>query len=452
MNSNISQQASLAARLKVWFAGLPLVTRAVFVLCVGIYALQLLTGQDDFTPVCLSAYRTLAYLQVYRLITSAVFHVGLLHIAFNMLAFVPIAKSLERSLGSVQFGHLMLLIVVLGGSAYVLLSYAVAYGPFGLGAEFLHRCAVGLSGLVFGLIVVDNAQSAATHRSIFGFFQVPAKLYPWALMVFWQLVMPGVSFLGHLCGVLMGQLYVWGYLNRLMLSGAAIQWLEAARPVSYVYNLGCFIAHTGGSASLPMSSLPVSRNASIHGEAGDRSAGWFRSGWMPVPTSEPSPQASGSQGAFVGKGYTLSGSSAGPPQGGSSSHTKTVPGPLPSASSRAGHTAAVKPSPTFTGRGHVVGGQAPTLPPSAAVAAAAAAAEARMARHICSGSAGAAEVPGQPAGSAGQQEQPDLIEGPFAAALQQLEAMGFPRPAASAALDAADGDVQTAVELLSAPT
>lgn len=43
-----------------------------------------------------------------------------------------------------------------------------------LGLGYLHSCAVGLSGVVFGLIVVDTAVSRATQRSIFGFFQVPA--------------------------------------------------------------------------------------------------------------------------------------------------------------------------------------------------------------------------------------------------------------------------------------
>ncbi len=37
-------------------------------------------------------------------------------------------------------------------------------------------CAVGLSGLVFGLIAVDNAVSGVTQRSIFGFFTVPATV------------------------------------------------------------------------------------------------------------------------------------------------------------------------------------------------------------------------------------------------------------------------------------
>jgi len=65
-----------------------------------------------------------------------------------------------------------------------------------------HQCAIGFSGVIFGLIVVDNSMTGAVQRSIFGFFYVPAQLYPWTLLVLWQVIMPGVSFLGHLCGVL----------------------------------------------------------------------------------------------------------------------------------------------------------------------------------------------------------------------------------------------------------
>ena len=89
--------------------------------------------------------------------------------------------------------------------------------------KYLASCAIGLSGAIFGLIVVDNACSAAQTRSIFGMFTVPAKWYPWALLVFWQLLMPGVSFLGHLGGVLAGQAYVWGWLRWLTISTAAYQ-------------------------------------------------------------------------------------------------------------------------------------------------------------------------------------------------------------------------------------
>jgi hypothetical protein len=37
--------------------------------------------------------------------------------------------SLERSLGSVAFAHLMLLLVVLGDAAFVFFSFVAAFGP-----------------------------------------------------------------------------------------------------------------------------------------------------------------------------------------------------------------------------------------------------------------------------------------------------------------------------------
>ena len=71
-----------------------------------------------------------------------------------------------------------------------------------LGQALAHQCAIGFSGIVFGLIVIDNSVSHATSRSIFGLFSVPARVYPWALMVLWQLLLPSVSFLGHLTGIM----------------------------------------------------------------------------------------------------------------------------------------------------------------------------------------------------------------------------------------------------------
>ena len=39
---------------------------------------------------------------VYRLVTAPLVHIGLLHVAFNLLAFVPMGHSIERSLGTLQ--------------------------------------------------------------------------------------------------------------------------------------------------------------------------------------------------------------------------------------------------------------------------------------------------------------------------------------------------------------
>lgn len=44
-------------------------------------------------------------------------------------------------------------------------------------------------------------------------FQVPTKLYPWVLLIVLQFMMPNISFLGHLSGILTGGLYAAGWLQ-----------------------------------------------------------------------------------------------------------------------------------------------------------------------------------------------------------------------------------------------
>lgn len=51
--SNMTSQASVKARIKVWLEGIPLVTRIVFFACVGIYLLELVFGSIT-RDICLS--------------------------------------------------------------------------------------------------------------------------------------------------------------------------------------------------------------------------------------------------------------------------------------------------------------------------------------------------------------------------------------------------------------
>ena len=63
----------------------------------------------------------------------------------------------------------------------------------------------------------------AQTRSVLGLFVLPAKYYPWVLLVVWQLLMPGVSFLGHLGGVAAGQAFAWGWLRWALPPASAFQ-------------------------------------------------------------------------------------------------------------------------------------------------------------------------------------------------------------------------------------
>lgn len=61
---------------------------------------------------------------------------------------------------------------------------------------------VGYSGVIFGLIAVENVLLERTTVQPFGLFSMPAAAYPWALLFFIQMLVPQASFLGHLCGLL----------------------------------------------------------------------------------------------------------------------------------------------------------------------------------------------------------------------------------------------------------
>ncbi|KAK9843680.1 hypothetical protein WJX81_002070 [Elliptochloris bilobata] len=371
MDSNVTSQASMTTRASVWFSALPLTTRAVFLLCVGIYGVCLLSGFDNLALVCFSPVAVFYRLQIYRFLTAALFHIGLLHVAFNMLAFLPVGAVLERQLGTLQFAYLLLLFNICGSLFFAAASF-VASLLLSDSAEALNACAVGLSGAIFALIVVETHFSGAQTRSVFGLFALPAKFYPWVLLVVWQLLMPGVSFLGHLGGVAAGQAYTWGWLHWVVPPAAAFQAAEGWRLLSSCVRLSAFIAHPGIGGTSPSPALPTSTRASVVGDRGPGGGGsgggaarppaWFTGGWLPVPSAEPSAGETGRGGTV--SGGTISGGSGSRAPGGS------------------GEAAA------FKGRGQTLGGPAAAAPERPASSAAAAAAEARVTRAGSSGGAG----------------------------------------------------------------
>ncbi|GFR39585.1 hypothetical protein Agub_g45, partial [Astrephomene gubernaculifera] len=113
----------IVATVQDWYRSLPLCTKALFSLLTGIFVLQLATGYDT-NRICLSTDLVVRHHQVYRLITAPFFHLGPWHLLFNMMTFVHIGSSLERNVGSVQFLHISLLLVVAEGLLYLALELA----------------------------------------------------------------------------------------------------------------------------------------------------------------------------------------------------------------------------------------------------------------------------------------------------------------------------------------
>ena len=159
-------------------------------------------------------------LQVYRILTAPLFHGGIIHLAFNMTAFVPMASSLERLLGSVQFLHIVFLFVALSSCFHVAL--AVIAGAFGFNA--MHECAIGFSGVVFGVIVVDTHLQMVPTVGVW-LFPGAEPVLPVSLLLFLQVIILGVV-PGAPRRLLAGSAYVSGYLNPLLLRQTTVAALE----------------------------------------------------------------------------------------------------------------------------------------------------------------------------------------------------------------------------------
>lgn len=79
----------------------------------------------------------------------------------------------------------------------------------------MQNCVAGFSGVIFGLKVILNANPryGQTATRIFG-LPFPGGAAPWTELFMVAAVMPNSSFLGHLCGIFAGLLYI--YVPRIL--------------------------------------------------------------------------------------------------------------------------------------------------------------------------------------------------------------------------------------------
>uniref|UniRef100_A0A7S0RWB4 UBA domain-containing protein n=1 Tax=Pyramimonas obovata TaxID=1411642 RepID=A0A7S0RWB4_9CHLO len=428
------QGTSISSQFSVWYKSLPLITRYVFTTCVAIHIISMLVGFDAYGNVCMSPYFIVRRYEVYRAFTSVVFHGGVLHIVFNMLAFVPLGSSLERAIGSVQYMYTILVFCVIGACLHALGGYTLAMNPVLPLPRELNKCSIGLSGVIFGLIVVDTSMSGLQSRSIFGLFSVPAKYYPWALLVLFQLLMPNVSFMGHLSGLLVGLAYIHGMLQWIILGPRSLQFFDA-RLFTMMPSLmenSAFVASTGVSIAGGTSNASSSAHGGGFGGSGPVLP-WANQ----TPSDGPSPlhrltnYFKASTRAFTGKSYTLGGSASAP--------TATQAGPTYACMPVDGSQQAGKAVPSTAGMKGFYGPPSITLASSGASSAPAAN---TISSEGLSGN-GSAATPSTSNPMKGK--APVYVS---AADVRQLVEMGFAESVAHKALEAANGDINLAIEIL----
>jgi len=108
-------------------------------------------------------------------------------------------------MGSLQFASMIASLLALSQSITLVISKSLLVF-FDYDKSYYYEYSAGFSGVLFAMKVVLNSQSD-DYTNVYGVL-VPARYAAWAELILIQMFVPGVSFLGHLSGILAGLVYL----------------------------------------------------------------------------------------------------------------------------------------------------------------------------------------------------------------------------------------------------
>lgn len=81
-----------------------------------------------------------------------------------MLALVPLGAELERIMGSVRLLYLIILLATTNAILHILIALLVSHNPIHPFPYFMNECAIGFSGVLFSMIVIETSLSGVQSR------------------------------------------------------------------------------------------------------------------------------------------------------------------------------------------------------------------------------------------------------------------------------------------------
>lgn len=217
---------------------IPPATLSIMLVCCSVYLYQVVMSPNvqDFT---MNPRLIIYFHEYYRLVTSTLFHGSALHIGMNMMSTLAISSLLEKQFGTLRHG-----LTILWAILWTTLTYStiacLLYVLFGM-EGLMYQHALGFSGVIFHLSVLESNLTPHRSRSLFGFVSVPSVAYPWALLVFLQIVMPNLSFMGHLAGILTGTLQLYGFFDFAVPSESYLQKIETLNSLGPLVSFPTFV-------------------------------------------------------------------------------------------------------------------------------------------------------------------------------------------------------------------
>jgi membrane associated rhomboid family serine protease len=182
----------------------PFVTYAIIAICVGLFLLDGALSQGGTLGIGFNAgigplganhlINTFAVAsgEWWRIITSAFFHLGLIHIGFNMYVLYMYGPIVERMYGPIEYAAIYLLCAA-GGSVLTILVDPAQFAAGASGAIF------GLIGLLFVVSRRHHAMLGREARTM----MAGLGSYVVFLLIF-TFVVPNISWTGHIGGLAVG--------------------------------------------------------------------------------------------------------------------------------------------------------------------------------------------------------------------------------------------------------
>lgn len=207
--SNLGLLLLASQLIHVGFDNIPPVTLAV----LGINAYLYLFPAAPLMKACVSVDQAYRLKDWRRLLLSPFHHADDMHLYFNMVSLLWKGMRLERRLGGPFFLYVLSVFSVLTGLVYLFLEAALT--ELTEDYSYSMQCAVGFSGVLFGLKVLVNHYFPGGTTYLLG-IPVSNRYASWAELILIHVTSPGTSFIGHLSGILVGLLYTSGPLKTIM--------------------------------------------------------------------------------------------------------------------------------------------------------------------------------------------------------------------------------------------
>ncbi len=171
------------ARVYDYLSTIPIVTKCLLLLNLAIHVVLFLIS-FPVNDLAINPMVIIIRGEYYRMVSSAFVHGGIMHIGMNMSTLLAIGGSLENQYGTLTMLFLTLWCLILCGATFVCMVWS--YATFSGQPGELNTSAVGYSGVLFSYALVEAFHSTETSRSVFGFFSVPTKAYPFILLALIQ--------------------------------------------------------------------------------------------------------------------------------------------------------------------------------------------------------------------------------------------------------------------------